>query len=142
MQEHEKRLSLTSAIQAMQNVEKDLLSLDEREVEARRQFAGLGATERGTTINSSSFWVLDQFIWGQKFRRVDLKTKLQQKEDQVSYAYKEFLHARQQKKIIEKLRERKEEEYDEETRRQEKNNTDNLYTMRHRLTHKGEDDNE
>jgi len=142
LQEQDKRLGLSKAIQSMQVVEKTLLALDQREVDARREFSSLGSTENSTRINSTSFWVIDQFIQGQRFRRLEVKQVLQQKETDVSMAYKEFLHARQQKKIMEKLRERKEAVYQEEDKRREKHNVDDLYTMRHRLNQSKEDDSE
>lgn len=133
IQEQDKRLNLSKSIQSLRNVEKNLLELDSREVAARRQFSSLGGTDNAREINSSSFWILDQFIQGQKFRRIDLQNQLQEKETQVSYAYREFLHARQQKKIMEKLHETKEEEYKALAAQHEKREMDDLYTMRHRL---------
>ena len=140
IKEQGKRLELSKAIQALQKVEAGLLDLDQREVQARREFASLGSTDKIGEINSSSFWILDQFIQGQKVRRFELKQILQERETQVSFAYKDFLQARQQKKIMEKLRERREEEYKEEVRQHERRNQDELYTSRHRLTKKEEQD--
>lgn len=138
LKEQSKRLELSKAIQKMQKAEAGLLALDQREVQARREFAALGATEKNGEINSTSFWVLDQFIQGQKVRRFELKQILQERETQVSYAYKDFLVARQQKKIMEKVRERREDEYKQEVQQLEKREQDDLYTMRHRLAKKEE----
>jgi flagellar export protein FliJ len=137
LKEQAKRLELSKAIQGMQKAEAGLVALDHREVQARREFAALGSTDKNGEVNSSSFWILDQFIQGQRVRRFELKQILQDRETQVSHAYKDFLVARQQKKIMEKLRERREQEHKEQMQRLDKREQDDLYTMRHRLTKVG-----
>jgi flagellar export protein FliJ len=115
----------------MKDTEGRLLDLDMREVQARREFAGLGTP--GRDHKTSDFWLLDQFIRGQKVRRVDLKQQLEIDEQEVSSAYRQFLHARQQKKIMEKLREKKMGHFKEEVRRHEIRMQDEQYVTRNRL---------
>lgn len=115
----------------MKGTEERLFKLDHKEVQARREFAGLGSP--GKQGKPSDFWLLDQFIRGQKVRRVDLKQELQENEQEVSAAYREFLHARQQKKIMEKLREKKLGQFKEEARKHEIRAQDEQYVTRNRI---------
>lgn len=134
LQEQEKQVYLSKCLNQMRATEKKLLDLDMKEVQARRDFAALGEGRGKDKPTPAVFWMLDQFIEGQKIRRVELKQQLEDEELQVRHAFREFLNARQQHKNIEKLRERSEEKFAEEMRRHEQRQNDNLYTMRHRLT--------
>lgn len=132
LQEQEKQVQLSRSLAKLRATENKLLDLDMREVEVRREFAALGE-HRGEKLNKSEFWMLDQFIQGQKIRRVDLKEKLHLEEQIVGQAYSAFLQARQQKKIMEKLREKKQADYKEEFRKHESREMDEQYTMRSHL---------
>ena len=134
LQEQEKQVSLAKSLSKMRGTEARLLELDTKEVQARREFARLGSPSRMEKITSSDFWMLDQFIRGQKARRVDLKQILEIEEQAVSQAYREFLAARQQHKIMEKLREKKMKQFREGDRKQEIRNQDEQYVMRDRLS--------
>lgn len=134
LQEQEKQLQLSKALEKMRKTEAKLLDLDTREVDARREFSALGARDNGKPLPSSEFWLLDQFIQGQKIRRVDLKEQLQIDEQSVGNAYGEFLKARQQKMILEKLHEKTKENYKEEFRKHELRLLDEQYTTRNQNT--------
>lgn len=133
LQEQEKQVALAKSMAKMRSTEAKLLDLDMKEVQARREFAALGSPGRMQKVSPSDFWLLDQFIRGQKVRRVDLKEVLQINEQEVGNAYRDFLHARQQKKIMEKLREKKLGDYREEKRKHELRTQDEQYVSRHRL---------
>ncbi len=141
LQEQEKQVKLAQSMGRLRATEAKLLELDMKEVQARREFAGLGAPGRHASVKASDFWLLDQFISGQKVRRVDLKQVLEINEQDVGNCYREFLHARQQKMIMEKLREKKMRQFKEEARRHELRAQDEQYVMRARLREgEGEDD--
>lgn len=131
LQEQEKQVALARRLEKMKSTEGRLLDLDMKEVQARREFAGLGSP--GKEHKASDFWLLDQFIRGQKVRRVDIKQQLEIDEQEVSHAYREFLRARQQKKIMEKLREKKMGHFREEVRKHDVRAQDEQYVMRNRL---------
>ncbi len=133
LQEQDKQVALARSLEQMRKTEGRLLDLDMKEVQARREFAGLGAPGRHDNVAAADFWLLDQFIKGQKVRRLDLKQQLQIDEQGVSNAYRDFLRARQQKKIMEKLREKKLAQFNEEARRHEIRAQDEQYVMRNRL---------
>jgi len=137
LQEQEKQVWLSKCLEKMRATEKRLLDLDMKEVQARREFAALGEGRGKDSPSSSAFWMLDQFIEGQKIRRVEIKQQLQEEENQVRHAFREYIAARQQHKIMEKLREKSEEKFAEEFRKHERRQNDNLYTMRHRLAKNG-----
>ena len=134
MQEQDRRIQLAKSLERLRATEAKLLELDRKEVEARKEFAALGELGGENKAVLANFWMLDQFIQGQKYRRSDLKLRLQDDEQQVGFAYAEFLKARQQKKIMEKLRENDEAHYVEEVRRHELHGMDEQYTMRFRLS--------
>jgi len=140
LQEQEKQVGLAKSLGKMRATEAKLLDLDMKEVQARREFAGLGAPGRQQKVTPSDFWMLDQFIRGQRVRRVDLKEVLQINEQEVSNSYREFLHARQQKKIMEKLREKKKKQFSEEVRKHDVRAQDEQYVSRHRLRQGREDE--
>jgi flagellar export protein FliJ len=117
----------------MRATEKKLLDLDMKEVMARREFSALGSPNQKDSVNPAKFWMLDQFIKGQRVRRIDLKKQLQEEELEVAGAYRDFLHARQQRKIMEKLHEKKFNQYKEEHRKHELRLQDEQYVMRNRL---------
>ncbi len=139
-QEQEKQLSLAKSLEKMRATEAKLLDIDMKEVQARREFAGLGAPGRHEKVTPSDFWLLDQFIRGQRVRRVDMKEVLQINEQEVSNSYRAFLHARQQKKIMEKLREKKKAQFKEELRKHDVRVQDEQYVSRHRLRQGREDE--
>lgn len=142
LQEQEKQVALAKQLEKMRSTESRLLDLDTKEVQARRDFAGLGAPGRQEKISPSDFWLLDQFIRGQKVRRIDLKQQLEIDEQNVSNAYREFIRARQQKKIMEKLREKKLAHYQDEKRKYDNRQQDEQYVMRARLSREGDEDEE
>lgn len=133
LQEQEKQVWLAKCLEKMRATEKRLLELDRREVQARREFSGLGNPGQESGLTAAKFWMLDQFIQGQKVRRVDLKQQLEIDEQTVKQAYREFLHARQQRKIMEKLHEKKLGQFKADFRRHEGHLTDEQYVMRNRL---------
>ena len=145
LQEQEKQVLLAKSIERLRATERRLLELDKREVQARREFSALGAPSQNQA-NSAKFWMLDQFIQGQKLRRIDLKQQLQIEEQSVAEAYRQFLHARQQRKIMEKLREKKLAQHKEETRKYDNRKLDEQYVMRAglvpQLANREENDNE
>ncbi len=135
LQEQEKQVLLSKALEKLRKTENKLLDLDMREVEVRREFASLGdRMGSADALKSNEFWMLDQFIQGQKVRRIDLKTQLQIDEQNVGLAYGEFLKARQQKKIMEKLREKNLAVYKDELRSHELRQMDEQYTTRNGMT--------
>ncbi len=140
LQEQEKQVQLAKSLGKMRATEAKRLDLDMKEVQARREFAGLGAPGRHQQVKASDFWLRDQFIRGQKVRRVDLKQVLEINEQEVGHAYRDFLHARQQKKIMEKLRERRHGQYKEEARKHDLRAQDEQYVMRARLRDSEEGD--
>jgi flagellar FliJ protein len=135
-QEQDKQLSLARRVEVVRATEARLLAMDMKEVQARREFAELGTP--GRDRKSSDFWMLDQYIRGQKIRRVGTQQQLEIDEQAASQAYREFLHARQQKKIMEKLREKKMGQYREETRKHDIRQQDEQYVTRNRLRSGGE----
>ncbi len=138
LKEQEKQVWLSKCLEKMRSTERKLLDLDMKEVQARRDFAALGENRGKDKVNAAAFWMLDQFIEGQKIRRIELKQQLEEEENIVREAFREFLHARQQHKIMEKLREKSEAKYKEEQRKYERRQNDQLYTMRHRLAQREE----
>ena len=69
-----------------------------------------------------------------------MKEVLQINEQEVSNSYRDYLHARQQKKIMEKLREKKTNSYKEEKRKHDLRSQDEQYVSRHRLRQGREDE--
>ena len=137
LQEQEKQVWLAKCMEKMRNTEKRLLDLDMREVQARREFSALGSPTQREAITPAKFWMLDQFIQGQKVRRLDLKQQLEIDEQEVAQAYRDFLHARQQRKIMEKFRERRKKQFTEENRKLEGRHLDEQYVTRARLVTMG-----
>lgn len=132
LQEQEKQVALAKALEKMRGTQKRLLELDKREVQARREFSGLGNPGQ-EGLSAGEFWMLDQFIQGQKVRRVALKQQLEIEEQMVAQAYREFLNARQQRKIMEKLHEKKLAQFKGEFRKHEGRLMDEQYVTRNRL---------
>ena len=137
-QEQDKQLWLSKCLTKMRATEAKLLDLDMKEVQARREFSGLGNPNQKEAISAARFWMLDQFIQGQKVRRVELKAQLQEDEREVAQAYRDFLKAQQQRKIMEKLRERRHAQYNAELKKHEGRQMDEQYVTRARLTEGGE----
>lgn len=134
LQEQEKQVHLAKCLEKMRATEKRLLELDKKEVQARREFSGLGAPgSKNEGLTAAKFWMLDQFIQGQKVRRVDLKQQLEIEGQIVAQAYRDFLHARQQRKIMEKLHEKKLNQFKADFRRHEGHLMDEQYVTRNRL---------
>jgi flagellar export protein FliJ len=131
--EQERQLWLSKCIGKMRATEEQLFELDKKEVGARREFSGLGNPARGKDATPARFWMLDQFIQGQKIRRIELKTRLQMEEQEVAQAYRDFLRARQQRKIMERLREKRMKQFLDEHKKQDLRNMDAQYVMRARL---------
>jgi flagellar protein FliJ len=132
LQEQEKQVQLAKSLEQMRQTEARLLDVDMKEVQARREFSGLGSPGRHQKVSSADFWLLDQFIRGQKVRRLDMKQQLEIEEQTVRESYRQFLHARQQHKIMEKLREKKMKQFAEEARKHEVRAVDELYVTRNR----------
>lgn len=132
LQEQEKQVALAKAVEKLRGTQKRLLELDKREVQARREFSGLGNPGQNG-LSAAKFWMLDQFIQGQKVRRVALKQQIEIEEQLVAQAYREFLNARQQRKIMEKLHEKKLSQFKAEFRRHEGRLVDEQYVTRNRL---------
>jgi flagellar export protein FliJ len=139
-QEQDKQLALARRMETVRATEARLMDMDMKEVQARREFSELGSP--GSDRKPSDFWMLDQFIRGQKLRRVDAKQQLEIDEQAAGLAYREFLNARQQKKIMEKLREKKMGQYREEVRRHDTRLQDEQYVTRNRLRSGGETEDE
>ena len=131
-QEQEKQLWLSKCLARLRSTEAKLFEIDQKEVQARKDFAALGGGAKEAT--PAKFWMLDQFIKGQKIRRIELKKELEENEREVGMAYREFLRARQQRKIMEKLHEKQLKSYKEDLRKYESRNQDEQYTTRNRLT--------
>jgi flagellar export protein FliJ len=142
IQEQEKQVQLAKSLERMRNTESRLLEEDMKEVQARREFSGLGSPGRHGKVSSSDFWLLDQFIRGQKVRRVDIKQTLEIQEQSVRESYRDFLHARQQHKIMEKLREKRFKQFSEERRKHEQRSIDELYVTRNKVSGNESDDGE
>jgi flagellar biosynthesis chaperone FliJ len=70
---------------------------------------------------------------------MDLKSELQMHEQEVANAYREFLKARQQRKIMEKLREKRFAQFKEESRKVDNRKQDEQYVMRARLGEREEE---
>ena len=128
--EQEKQVWLAKCVAKLRSIEQQLLELDMKEVQARREFSALGGSSGGKPPSSARFWVLDQFIQGQKIRRVDLKRDLQSQEQEVSLAYQQYLKARQERKIMEKLREKRLTQHKEILAKQETRFQDEQYVTR------------
>lgn len=133
LQEQEKQVWLAKCMAKMRATEAKLLDLDKKEVQARREFSGLGNPSQTQAVNAARFWMLDQFIQGQKVRRAELKAQLQQDEQEVGIAYREFMKAQQQRKIMEKLRERRQAQYNVALKKHEARQQDEQYVTRARL---------
>jgi flagellar export protein FliJ len=133
LQEQEKQVWLAKCIERMRKTEASLLDLDMKEVQARREFAALGAPGRNNEANSAKFWMLDQFIKGQKIRRTELKQTLALQEQEVAQAYRDFLKASQQRKIMEKLHEKRKKQFMEEVRKADNRKQDEQYVMRAKI---------
>jgi flagellar FliJ protein len=133
MQEQERQVWLAKCLAGLRATEERLFDLDKREVQARRDFSGLGSPGSKESASPAKFWMLDQFIQGQKKRRLEIQQELQFQEQEVANAYREFLAARQQRKIMEKLREKRFEQFKEESRKIENRKQDEQYVMRARL---------
>jgi len=134
LQEQEKQVWLAKCVAKLRATEARLLDLDKREVQARRDFSALGAPGGREGASSAKFWMLDQFIQGQKVRRIDLKQAIQIQEQEVAQAYRDFLKARQQRMIMERLREKRFAQYKLEKQKAEGREQDEQYVMRARLS--------
>jgi len=141
LQEQEKQVWLAKCLARMRASEAKLLDLDTKEVQARREFSGLGNPSQTESVNAAKFWMLDQFIQGQKVRRAELKKQLQVEEQEVGMAYREFMKAQQQRKIMEKLRERRQAQHGLALKKHEARLQDEQYVTRARLV-KEEDSHE
>lgn len=142
--EQEKRVELSKSLNIMKGIESKLLEIDENEVRARRAYANLGEMGAKSSLTSSQFWVIDKFIQGQKFRRVQTKTEMEKQEAIVQQNYSAYVKARQNLKVIETLRDKEFTRYKKELQRYEMKQLDDVYTMRDRLservkTRKGEE---
>lgn len=136
--EQEKQVWLARCVERLKKAEAVLLELDGKEVAARKEFSSLGG--RSDEKSSARYWVLDQFIQGQKIRRLELKKDIQILEEEASLAYRDFLKARQEKKIMEKLREKRFKQHKEEARKAELKELDQQYVMRAKMfTNKGDE---
>ena len=146
LKEQEKQVLLAKNLEKMKFTQRSLLDLDKKEVKARKDFARLGDPAQQSEVSVAKFWILDRFIQGQKVRRVELKQKLEEEEAAVQFAYREFLGARQQKKIMETLREKKEKMHKEESQKVEARLQDEHYVTRgmhlQASKYSGGDDNE
>lgn len=142
LKEQERQVWLAKCMARLRATEAKLLDLDMKEVQARREFSSLGDPMRREAASAAKFWLLDQFIQGQKARRLDLKQTLQVEEQEAAQAYRDFLKARQQRKIMEKLREKRFTQFKEDQRQYESRGQDEQYVMRARLTDKAGDGNE
>ena len=132
LQEQERQVWLAKCMARMRATEAKLLDLDMREVQARRDFSAMGSPSAREAATPARFWLLDQFIQGQKVRRADLKQQLQIEQQEAAQAYRDFLKARQQRKIMEKLRERRQAQFELERRKHEGRLTDEQYVTRAR----------
>jgi flagellar protein FliJ len=139
LKEQERQVWLAKCLEKMKATESLLLELDMKEVQARRDFSGLGSPGRIGSASPAKFWMLDQFIQGQKIRRIALKKELELQEQEVAQAYREFLRARQQRKIMEKLREKRLAQYLEDHRKAEGRSQDEQYVTRARLSEREEE---
>lgn len=133
LKEQEKQVWLAKCLERLRITEAKLLELDMKEVQARREFSGLGSPSSRDVASPAKFWLLDQFIQGQKVRRMDLKQMIEIQEQEVAQAYRDFLQARQKWKIMEKLREKRFKQFKEEAQKHEMRNQDEQYVMRDRL---------
>lgn len=131
--EREARSKLSKAIARLRATQQEMLDIDRKEVEARERFEALGSGAEGENPKAQTFWMLDQFIKGQKARRKELQFVLEDHEIQVRATYMDFLKARQEKKAMEKLREKQEDIYAEALAKNEQKENDELYTTRHRM---------
>ncbi|MCO5144513.1 MAG: flagellar export protein FliJ [Oligoflexia bacterium] len=138
MEEQEKQIELSRSLEKMRKTEQRLLALDMLEVKARREFSKLGSPANQDEINSSDFWLLDQFIQGQKVRRVDVKRQLEMDEQEVGNVYRDFIEARKKRKIMEKLKERRHQQFLNEKKKIEGRELDELYVTRSQLKILGE----
>lgn len=133
-QEQEKQVWLAKCVERLKKTEAALFDLDMKEVQARRDFAALGSPGNRDKANSAKFWMLDQFIKGQRVRRIELKETMALQEQEVAQAYRDFLKARQQRKIMEKLHEKRKKQYLEEARKVEGRKQDEQYVTRAKIT--------
>lgn len=140
LQEQERQVWLAKCLERLRATEAKLLDLDMKEVQARRDFSAMGSPSHHDAASAAKFWLLDQFIQGQKVRRIDLKQTLQVQEQEVAQAYRDFLKARQQRKIMEKLREKRYGQFKEEARKADGRAQDEQYVMRARLTSEPRED--
>jgi flagellar FliJ protein len=136
LQEQERQVWLAKCVNGLRQAEERLFDLDSREVQARRDFSGMGQPGSRETATPAKFWMLDQFIQGQRARRMELAQEIENREREVADAYREFLKARQQRKIMEKLREKRFKQFREEARKHENRLQDEQYVMRARLAEK------
>jgi flagellar export protein FliJ len=134
LQEQEKQVWLAKCVAKLRATQAKLLDLDKREVQARRDFSALGNPGGRDGASSAKFWMIDQFIQGQKIRRLDLKQIIQIEEQEVAMAYRAFLNARQQRMIMERLREKRFEQHKIERQKAEGRQQDEQYVMRARLS--------
>lgn len=140
LEKHRNRLQdeaqarLAKTIADLRATQAKILKVDSEEVDLKktRENIGLNSSERWLA-NPHNFWLIDQRIKALKVMRNDLHEKLKDDEIQVRSAYLDFLEARKQKKIMEKLHEKKKEEYGEMLRKHELKANDELYTTRHQL---------
>lgn len=142
MLEKEKQVALSKSLADLRGVEAKLMEIDQREIEARKEFAALGSRADRTPLSSSQFWLIDNFVQGQMLRRKEMKRVLEQRESKVKSDYAGYVRARQDLKVMETLEEKEFLKYRKEKQKLENKQVDELYTLRDRLSTRHEENEE
>jgi flagellar FliJ protein len=129
----EAQARLTQTITNLRATQAKILKVDSEEVGLKKTRESINEQSERWKANPHNFWLIDQRIKALKIMRNDLHEKLKDDEVQVRAAYIDFLEARKQKKIMEKLHEKKKSEFVEQVRKLEQKSNDELYTTRHQL---------
>lgn len=136
--EKEKQGKLSRVMKSLRDVEKELTAVDESAYSVRKQVNRVGAGMRGEAHSSTQYWVIDNYLRGLRVKREEIKMRLEEKEREAEEAYREFVNARKEVKILSTLHDKQLEAHKEKERKRENKQLDDIYIMRDRLKPKEE----
>lgn len=131
--ELEKQGQLSRVMKGLKEVEAELNELDESAYKVRKQVNTVAGSMRGEHHSSTQYWVIDNYLRGLRVKRQEVKLRLEEKEREAESAYKEFVSARKEVKVLDTLHEKQLEAHKEKEKKRENKILDDIYIMRDRL---------
>ncbi len=134
--EREKQGQLSKMMKNLKDVEAELNELDESAVNIRKQASKISNNLKGEVHSATQYWVIDNYLKGLKVKREEVKIRLQEKEKEAEEAYREFVNARKEVKVLSTLKDKQLADHKERERKIENRRLDDIYIMRDRLKSK------